>query len=54
MIKRKNKELDGIDREILRVLYLYRPIVSRKIAKSVGISASAIGPRWQTDLGVRR
>jgi len=42
---RKKKILDGIDKEILRVLYLRRPLVSRQIAKSVGLTASAIRPR---------
>ena len=45
MIKRKKRCLDGIDREIVRLLYLYQPLVSRKIAKCVGLSASGISPR---------
>ena len=45
MQKRKKRELDGIDREILRLLYGYSPLVSSKIAKCVGLSASAIAPR---------
>lgn len=54
MIERKTKELDGIDREILRVLFLYRPLVSRKIAQNVGLSASAIAPRLKNleNLGI--
>lgn len=42
---RKKKILDGIDREILRVLYSRRNQVSSQIAKSVGLSTSAIFPR---------
>jgi predicted transcriptional regulator len=42
---RKKKVLDGIDKEILRTLYEKRPLVSREIAKSVGLTAGAIAPR---------
>jgi DNA-binding Lrp family transcriptional regulator len=42
---RKKTALDGIDREILRLLYKRSPIVSREIAKRVGLSAPAITPR---------
>jgi hypothetical protein len=45
MKKRKKKILDGIDREILRVLYSRRPLASRQIARYVGLSAPAIFPR---------
>jgi predicted transcriptional regulator len=45
MKKRKKIILDGIDREILRTLYARRPLVSRQIAKYVGLSAPAIFPR---------
>lgn len=45
MQKRKKQTLDGIDREILRVLYKTGPQVSRKLAFSVGLTPSAIGPR---------
>lgn len=45
MQKRKNENFDGTDREILRTLYKERPLVSRQIAKSIGLSASAIAPR---------
>lgn len=45
MQKRKKQVLDGIDKEILRVLYKKGPLVSRKIAFSVGLTPSAIGPR---------
>lgn len=45
MKKRKKKILDGIDREILRVLYSRRPLASRQIAKYVGLSTPAIFPR---------
>ncbi len=41
----KNRILDSIDREILRVLQKRRPLVSRQIAKYVGISPVAISPR---------
>jgi DNA-binding HxlR family transcriptional regulator len=43
--KRKKKIFDGIDKEILRVLYFRRYMVSRQIAKSVGISSSGIFSR---------
>jgi len=45
MQKRKKQILDGIDREVLRVLYKNGPQVSRKLAFSVGLTPSAIGPR---------
>ena len=45
MKKRKKRVLDGIDREILRVLYIRRPLVGRQIARSVGLTSSAIAPR---------
>ena len=45
MQKRKKQILDGIDREVLRVLYKKGPQVSRKLAFSVGLTPSAIGPR---------
>ena len=38
-------ELDSIDKEILRTLQKRRPLVSRRIAFSVGISPVAISPR---------
>ena len=45
-IIRKNKILDGIDREILRCLYQSsKPLVSSNIAKCVGRTPSAISPR---------
>jgi DNA-binding Lrp family transcriptional regulator len=44
-MNRKKKKLDGIDREILRVLYLRRPLPSRQIARFVGLSTPAIFPR---------
>jgi len=45
MQKRKKKIFDGTDRDILRVLYEKRPLVSREIARKVGLSAAAIAPR---------
>ena len=45
MKKRKKIILDGIDREILRVLYSRSPLPSRQIAKYVGLSSPAIFPR---------
>ena len=42
---RKKEVLDGIDREILRVLLKRRPLVSRQIAGKVGLTPSAIAPR---------
>ncbi|MEM0465079.1 MAG: winged helix-turn-helix transcriptional regulator [Candidatus Pacearchaeota archaeon] len=45
MIRRKKKILDGIDKEILRLLLVKRPLVSRKIANYVGITPSAVMPR---------
>jgi DNA-binding transcriptional regulator LsrR (DeoR family) len=47
MKNRKKTKIDGIDKEILRVLYLRRPMVSRQIACSVGLSSSAIFPRLE-------
>ena len=42
---RKTKVLDGTDREILRVLYLEKLLVTRQIARRVGLTCSAIVPR---------
>ncbi|MBR9705749.1 MarR family transcriptional regulator [Candidatus Pacearchaeota archaeon] len=42
---RKKQSLDGIDREILRLLYKISPLVSSQIAKKVGLTAAAIAPR---------
>ncbi|MCW8966569.1 MAG: winged helix-turn-helix transcriptional regulator [Candidatus Pacearchaeota archaeon] len=47
MQKRKNKNLDGIDREILRVLCRSRPLISSKIAQGVGLSSSGVVPRLE-------
>jgi DNA-binding Lrp family transcriptional regulator len=47
MQKRKKKDLDGIDREILRLLYYDGPLVGSKIGNLVGLSASAIAPRLE-------
>ena len=44
---RKNKVIDGVDRQILRVLYIQGSLVSREIAKNIGISSSAISPRLE-------
>lgn len=38
-------QIDGIDREILRALQKRRPLVSRTIARSIGISSVAVMPR---------
>jgi len=46
--ERKKKEIDGIDREILRLLYSNGTLVSSAIAKFVGLSPSAIAPRLQS------
>lgn len=56
MQKRKKKELDGIDREILRAIYKRGSLVSRKIAEFVGLSPAAIAPRLFNlkDLGIIR
>jgi len=56
MKKRKKKNLDGIDREILRALYREGALVSSAIAKRVGLTASAITPRLVhlKDLGILR
>lgn len=43
--KKKNVVLDGLDRDILRVLNLKRPLVSSKIAQCVGLSTSSISNR---------
>lgn len=45
MRTRKKKILDGIDKEIMRVLLIKSPLVSRKIAKYVGVTPAAITPR---------
>jgi len=47
MIKRKKKIIDGMDREILRVLYGRYPVASSgaHIAKAVDLTSSAIAPR---------
>lgn len=45
--ERKKKEIDGIDRDILRLLYSKGVLVSSAIAKFVGLSSSAIAPRLQ-------
>ena len=42
---RKKKKLDGIDREILRVLFYRKPLPSRQIAHAVGLTPAAIIPR---------
>lgn len=47
MKRRKKKELDGIDREILRALYKRECLVSSAIANYVGMSSSAIFPRLE-------
>ena len=45
MRNRKKKILDGIDREIIRILYKKSQLTSRKIARVVGLTDSAIFPR---------
>ncbi len=45
MQKRKKKEIDGLDKEILRVLYAKGTLVGSTIGKLVGLSPSAIAPR---------
>lgn len=47
MILRKKKSIDGMDREILRVIYNNRPqtISEAHIAKCVNLSPPAIKPR---------
>jgi DNA-binding Lrp family transcriptional regulator len=45
MKKRKKNILDGIDKEILRLLLVKRPLVSSRIAKNVGLTPAAIIPR---------
>jgi DNA-binding Lrp family transcriptional regulator len=47
MQERKKKEIDGIDREVLRILYYHGSRVSSAIGKAVGLSPSAIAPRLQ-------
>ena len=47
MQKRKKKELDGIDKEILRILYYKGSMVSSAVGKLVGLSAPAIAPRLE-------
>ncbi len=45
MQKRKTKILDGVDKEILRVLYEKKSLPGRQIARKVGLTASAIALR---------
>lgn len=45
MQKRKSKVLDGVDKEILRILYEKKSLPSRQIARKVGLTASAVSPR---------
>lgn len=45
MQKRKTKILDGVDKDILRVLYEKTSLPGRQIAKKVGLTASAVAPR---------
>ena len=54
MIARKCKVIDGKDREILRVLYIQKSLVTSEVAKHVGISCSAIKPRLNNllELGI--
>jgi DNA-binding Lrp family transcriptional regulator len=54
MKNRKKKILDGIDKEIIRVLLQRRPLVSRQIAKYVGLSAAGISSRLENleNLGI--
>jgi DNA-binding MarR family transcriptional regulator len=43
---RKNKVIDGMDKDILRVLYYKnKPLVGSEIARFVGLSPAAISPR---------
>jgi DNA-binding Lrp family transcriptional regulator len=51
---RKSKALDGTDRDILRILYLKSPLVTRQIAKNVGLTGSAVVPRLNNlkELGI--
>ena len=43
---RKNKILDGVDKDILRVLYYKnKPLVGSEIARVIGLSCTAISPR---------
>jgi DNA-binding Lrp family transcriptional regulator len=42
---RKKRILDGIDKEILRVLYIRRPLVGSQIARCVGLTSSSINSR---------
>jgi DNA-binding Lrp family transcriptional regulator len=44
-MKRRKNFLDGIDREIIRVLYSRKSLSSRQIAKYVGLSSPGIFPR---------
>ena len=44
-MKTKEIFIDGIDRKILRVLYLRHTLVGSQIAKYICISCSAISPR---------
>ena len=48
---RKKKELDGTDREILRILYSDGAMVGSRIGKLVGLSPPAIAPRLNSLLG---
>lgn len=46
VVKRKKTLIDGMDRSILRAIHKFnKPMSGSKIAKNVGLSASAIRPR---------
>jgi DNA-binding Lrp family transcriptional regulator len=45
MQKRKSKILDGVDKDILRVLYEKKSLPGRQIARKVGLTASAVAAR---------
>lgn len=45
MKTRKKMIIDGMDKEILRILLARKEVVTRQIAKSVGLTATAIVPR---------
>ena len=45
MINKRKKYFDGTDKDILRILYLKHPLVTREIARGAGFTCSGIIPR---------
>ncbi len=45
MTNKQKKYFDGTDKDILRILYLKHPLVTREIAKGIGLTCSGVIPR---------